>query len=584
MAESKSSSVGLFIPQTVAMGLMVWWAMNTPWPIQGSDLDLVNAAIWGFSGLVFVEWLTNTLRALAWLSDFRLKFKSSGHKGTARWATYKDIKGELSPHPSGSFWGLAKDRRKTPLFIPFESNALTIGPSGSGKFIYKACNDILSILCSKVIVDFKEEYLPVLQQALRDRGETIRTLIPVSQWGFSTDCLNPLDTIVADLYRSGGLRDIPDDLRELSMQVYPEPKGSSDDFYWRQGGRDLMALGSVIECMIEEKDATFERVSALIEDKEDFEKHLRWIIGIDSEGKPRPDGPMPIDKTTWAEMHDEKDIEEFARWIRLRSKATLNLMGEAETRTYNSFASGIQQALAPLAYGNFSKAMGRSTCDPNEIKDGIATYFIVPDLNRPESSAKFIQLMDWTIQRAMKRHPDRQQEYFRYLDEVANYTLHNLAGEISWSRAIGARTQFITQNFSALEARYGKQVVDALLSECEIIQILPGQRAPETLEMVSKRLLGTQSAMMSNLSQSDPDNSLNTNQHEDGRALADASEIKEMKEGILLVRNKPPILTEMLSYAEIDPYRDLAGANPYHGNKPYKRKVKLRLKKQEKKS
>ena len=54
----------------------------------------------------------------------------------------------------------------------------------------------------------------------------------------------------------------------------------------------------LIECMIEGRDALLMSVALMVDDREALEHNLRWVVGIDLEGQPLSDGPMPIEKCT----------------------------------------------------------------------------------------------------------------------------------------------------------------------------------------------------------------------------------------------------------------------------------------------
>jgi type IV secretion system protein VirD4 len=167
----------------------------------------------------------------------------------------------------------------------------------------------------------------VLKEVLEKRGETIRVLNPGGLWEEilgSGDCYNPLDIIVDGLERPGGLRDVPDDLREQSAQILPEPAQSDgENTYWREGSRKCMSIAMILQTMIEGRDATLSSVALLIEDRDALETNLRWIVGIDAEGNEQSDGPMPIENCAWAKTHDAADLAEFIQWVRAQARSLL---------------------------------------------------------------------------------------------------------------------------------------------------------------------------------------------------------------------------------------------------------------------
>jgi len=53
--------------------------------------------------------------------------------------------------------------------------------------------------------------------------------------------------------------------------------------------------------MVEEYDATLASIALLIENRDTLEKNLRRVVGVDLEGEPLSEGPMPIEQTPWAQ-------------------------------------------------------------------------------------------------------------------------------------------------------------------------------------------------------------------------------------------------------------------------------------------
>ena len=445
--------------------------------------------------------------------------------------------------------------------------------------IRKRYSNGLAIRASKVFSDFKGELVCILKKALEKRGEKVRVLNPGGLWNDyigESDCYNPLDIIADDLERPGGLRDVPDDLREQSTQILPEPAQSDgENTYWREGSRKCMGMAAILECMIEGRDATLASVALLIEDREALEHNLRWVVGIDLEGKPLPEGPVPIESCAWAQVHDAADLAEFIQWVRAQAHSLLSLMGNGESRTFDSFISGAQQALAPFAFGRLAPAMRRSTFSMNDLKNGDVptSLFIVADASRMEAYKSYIGLIQWCAMTAIKRHDNKGVPVYFIMDEATNYKIHSLVSLLTWGRSYGLRLHLIFQDISAFENTYGKTAVETLFSETEIKQFLPGQRSPRTLALVSQ-LLGEQSVMSAGLSPNE--NGLQENTSETGRALMTAEEIRRCKHSLLFIRQSPSALIEPVSIAEIDPWRKQAGINPFHG-KPFLRKIKIRL-------
>lgn len=566
---------------SIAAGL-VWWASNIDQPLAGGQIDWFSAFIYFMTALFCLQTVIRLLENLSHYMDLLGSRKVLGQKGTSAWAKVKEYKNALTKDKRGPFWGCVVDGSRLALFFDYASNVMTVAPSGSGKGIYSVVPNIMSIRHSKVVADFKGELICLCKAALEAREETVRMLNPGNLWSHiigQSDACNPLDIIAEDLKRPGGLRDVMDDLREMTAQILPEPDGKeTDNSYFREGSRRLIGDAILFEAMVDLHDATLSSVAVLIENRTRLEDTARWVAGVDIEGKSHADGPLPIEHTEWAKVHNPQDVTEFAALVRARAKNLIALMSGGDSRTFDSFITGAQQALSPFAFGHLASAMGRSTFRMSDLKKGDkpTTLFIVADASRMEAYKAYVGLMQWCCLTAMKRHSAKDRPVYFILDEATNYKINGLESLLTWGRSYGLRLHLIFQDFAAFERTYGKTALDTLLSETEIKQFLPGQRSPKTLELISRQMLGEQSVMAMSGNRSIEHLGLNETISEVGRPLATPDEIRRMKEGILFVRQYRPILFQPISYAEVEPWRSLVGVNPFHG-KRFHKKIKLRL-------
>jgi type IV secretion system protein VirD4 len=571
-----------FLKTLLITGGMVWVCLQLGPPIVGGEIQLWAALAVYLTLLGVIRLAICLLQFVILFLDWKSTRTVTGKSGTAGWARLKDFARELSRKYVGPFWGMNAGRDKTPLFADYSSNALTLAPAGSGKGICTVVPMGLSILHSKIYPDFKGELVCLLKKPLEKRGEIVRVLNPGGLWQDRIgegDTYNPSDIIVDDLYRPGGLRDLPGDLRELGKQILPEPSDrESENTYFREGSRSLNAFGMLVEAMIEGYDATLSSVALLIEDRTRLEDHARWIAGVDLEGKPHPGGAFPIEHAPWAKHHSPEDLQEFAKLVRARAMNILSMMGGADNRTFESFITGAQQALAPFAFGRLAPCMSRSSFSMNDVKEGKkpTNIFFVADASRMEAYKPYMGLMQWCCITAIKRHQNKECPVYFILDEATNYKINGLESLLTWGCSYGLRFHVIFQDLAAFERVYGKTALDTLLSETEIKQFLPGQRSPKTLELISKKLLGEQSIMSANLALPNNQDGVRENLSETGRTLMTEDELRRTDKGILFIRRSKPILFDPVSYAEVDPWKWQVGINPFHG-KPFRKKTKLHL-------
>lgn len=227
--------------------------------------------------------ISDTFAFLANVFERQAALTPTGLKGTAAWVTsLSEIKHDLIAKGWGPYWGAFKDRE---VMADFESNALTVGPAGSGKDVGEVQPQVLCIRRDKVVVDFKGSSTCVLADTLRARGETVRILNLGDMWSEivgESDAYNPLGIIADNFWREGGLLDVSDDIHELGLQLYPEPEGGSakdDNKYFRDGSRDLIGFAVQTCILIDGYMATLGDVAALLNDRESLLKHALWACG-----------------------------------------------------------------------------------------------------------------------------------------------------------------------------------------------------------------------------------------------------------------------------------------------------------------
>jgi hypothetical protein len=149
-------------------------------------------------------------------------------------------------------------------------------------------------------------------------------------------------------------------------------------------------------------------------------------------------------------------------------------------------------------------------------------------------------------------------------------------GHISYSRGYGVANIFVLQNDTAFEKTYGRGSFETLWNNCEIVLALPGQRGSSILSLLEKAA-GRTSYVAENKSSNTAfaeDGFSRASFSEDGKPVLDADEIRRSKKGLLSIRNNRLIQVDVTAYAAIDPIRDVAEINPFHG-KPFLQPVQV---------
>lgn len=163
-------------------------------------------------------------------------------------------------------------------------------------------------------------------------------------------------------------------------------------------------------------------------------------------------------------------------------------------------------------------------------------------------------------------------------DETTNAKIDKLPSLMTWGREYGIKLMLYIQSIGAFREVYGKEAVNTLLSETEIKQFLPGQRDPEMLDLI-ERLLGEQAVVAKNHNGNRKTFGIfGFGFQENSKPLLTADQIRRTDKAILFMRRNRPILTKLPPIASIHPWRKQIAPNPMHyGNKPYLKRIKLRI-------
>lgn len=584
------------IPAAIAMGAGAWFVLDhygLPLEVMLTEPIPASAAL--LLGMSALAGATDSLRLVARFIDWRNARKTTGLKGTAGWVrSLHEIRHDLVTKGWGPYWGTLNGKE---IIADFSSNAMTVAPAGSGKFIFVVANQVLSIRESKFVIDLKGEIACVLAKALRDRGEDVLVInLPdlwLDQLGAYDAEYNVLGLIVDNFTaRRNGLLDVSDDVHELTMQLYPEPassgSGGSDNGFFRGGSRRLIAFCIITTILVDGENASLSGVYLRLQDRKLTQQEALWASGrlevIDPVGE---DGDatlaeMPIKDSPWVGIHDADVLENFITYYRSLADGVADLYSAEDDRTLMSFLEGARQALArfnPSTRGHLKTA--RSTFRFADMKKGKkpTTVFLVGDATRVEAQKDLIGLIQWGFINEIKRAPDKQRPVYLIADDVCNSKINDTGSILIFGRGYGLRFHLIFQSFAAFRRVYGQDVLATLLSEAEIKCFLPGQREPEVLSYLEKQL-GQQSLMVRG-NRGDRASGVfgmgDYDLREEGRAMLTSDEISRLDRTLLSIRRNKWILTDLpLSYAQIAPFKRLADINPFHGKRFIKR-TKLRL-------
>ena len=504
-----------------------------------------------------------------------------GLRGCARWASWRSLRKEIPKHGWFPYWGTYAHgffHRGKIVMSDYESNAMSVGFSGSGKGVCVVQPSAMAIRHSKLFMDLKGNYDCILKPPLTERGEIFHTLNIGGLSHIKNGAgYNPSDIIFDDFMRAGGLSDAVSDAEEFAAQLHPEKNNGTDSF-WPIGSQDLIAV-ALIQCvLVHGKDSNLGLASQLLLDRAAFLHDMRWVAGQlqDDNGNPLP--AMPLERSPLLARHAQEDKAHFMAFYRARAASVADLLAAENNKMAESFITGARQAMRAFRLGSrANKTLAKSTLRFSDMKEnGVpVNVAIVVDPTRLASQQPVAALLQCCALIELRRSKGMHPVYI-FADECTTFKIHDLAKLLTYGREYRIRMHLIFQSISAFRAAYGQDALGTLLSETEIKQFLKGTREPETLDLIEK-MLGQRSVVAkSHNGQTDALGLKGFGYAEDGTKLLSADEIRRLDKAILFIRDKHAVLTETPPIAAIYPWRKQTGINPFFG-KPFLMPIKLRI-------
>lgn len=477
--------------------------------------------------------------------------EATTQRGSASWATSKELKRAGLYNTSGVFLGC--DTGGRPLFFDGEIHGLTLAPAGSGKTIAFSvpalCHSSLPIIVS----DFKGT-LAVMTKSLREKQHR-QQVFSVNPAHLYTDQLgtparfNPLQILLDDWMMPERNKDLIADSHAIALQLCPEPAGTTENTFFRNGSRKILVL--ILVYLI-----TFHGAGkAVLSEVLSLLRNVKQLIEVCEVAM-----ASPILNGELADMAAE-----------LHYKLTAQ-----DTRQVDSFLEGAVQALSAFSSSGWL-AESTSTCDFRfkDLKECPATVYLIADPTKMKVFAPWMGLMGWAAITELTRCQNTKPVFF-LLDEATNFRIENLSNSLTGLREFGIRVWFVIQELEEYARVYGRESLETLLSQTEAKQIF-GASGAKSCELFS-RMLGEQTvkAVNVNLGRTRYDPVIQS-VSEQARRLLTPDEVRQFTDTILFIRNLPPIHAIKTGYHYVKPWSDWVAANPLFGSK-LQGKTRVRLK------
>jgi len=510
----------------------------------------------GLSGMAALGGAFSLLRAtrLA-IKDYRLRrdlaiseAKSDDH-GSAREATPEERTAAGMDDPaSGELLGtdLRGRRVHRQKGAPF---ALIEKPPGVGKTVNLVLPSIMHramLGYSLVIPDVKNELSVMLSEALRVQGIETWSVNPARQFLATTGNveLNPYQSLIDATYSDTFWRDavrIAADYAALHLPINKDEKNP----YFAHGSRRAILFALLYLVLVDPARCTPTGVYKLLADPEAFLGCCEHIQHFESS---KPDDPI----------------------LKVAKLEARNMLHRAQFNSENfaSFLEGAsQQFMSFNPAGHLGQYGSNAIHNLSAIRDRQIVLFIQIPLSHLREFGFLVSLLTYNVMAVCKTKPNGHPVHI-VGEEALNFRLHDLVSDMETMRGLGVTADFYITSFAGLERHYGKEAAAAIESYADV-RIYGGLNSYARAKHVSDMLADETVRKQDPTYRSNDLDDLNISSKEMGRRIMTPDEVLSMPKGQawMFARGMRPIRLQMLSYAEVSPWRDWVGESPITGTR-----------------
>ena len=537
--EQRQDSSSLLLTFLLTL-LFVWGYMKTQYLINAGNP--IPPLLLGFLAVICGFKTINL--SVSSLNNYLLRreaLKASIRRGSASWATEKEIKNAGLYKPDGVFLGC--DQTGKPIFFEGETHGMTLSPAGGGKTVSFAIPALCHLPLPMIVTDLKGT-LAVMTHELREKQHKQSSLFlnpahlfpgilpPPSRYNIG-------QILIDDWKNEAGHKDLIADAQAIAFQLCPDPPTKGENQYFRNGSRKLIVFGLVFLVTHKSEDqVTLSQLLKLLKNVSNLME--AFYISACSDVLNGDLADMANDLLKKFESDDKKQVE--------------------------SFREGALQGLEPFAPSGWL-AESTSTCDFRfkDLKDNPATVYLIADPTKMKVFAPWLGLLCWAAITELTRCQNTKPVFF-LLDEATNFRVEGLSNSLTALREFGIRVWFIIQELEEYVRTYGRENFETMLSQSEVKQIF-GVQSPKTADLVS-RMLGEETIKTPNFNLGhDKSDQVTVSVSESSRRLLTPDEVRRFPDTILFIRDQPPIRAHKIGYHEVKPWSKWVGINPLFGKK-----------------
>jgi type IV secretion system protein VirD4 len=330
--------------------------------------------------------------------------EATTQRGSASWATSKDLKRAGLYNTSGVFLGCDTEGR--PLFFDGEIHGLTLAPAGSGKTIAFSIPAFCHSSLPMIVSDFKGT-LAVMTKPLREKQHR-QEVFCVNPAHFTRIILvhRPVTTLFKSCSMIGWTRKEQRPDRRCAIHciaALPRTGYTGENTFFRNGSGKYWFWFHILIAFHGAGKATLSEALSLL-------RNVKELIEVCEVAM-----SSPILNGELADMATE-----------LHYKLTAQ-----DTRQVDSFLEGAVQALAAFSASGWL-AESTSTCDFRfkDLKEIQATVYLIADPTKMKVFAPWMGLMGWAAITELTRCQNTKPVFF-LLDEATNFRIENLSNSLT---------------------------------------------------------------------------------------------------------------------------------------------------------
>lgn len=516
-------------------------------PYLGYQADWVLSVLYVAAAL---QGITAFLCLVRFWRNQRNRYRAYNHsinsKGSARWATSKDIKraGLYRLNTCGVFLGT--DTWGNPINDRSESHIMVEAPTGSGKTSGFIKPNVFHNDQSQIIIDINGDIAKSTVHAVQKyQGKDVIIVDPMGvlkgEFGKSAR-YNPLSRLV-DYWQSG------DQLQHQKMVIkisefvhsrFPKPKGDGgNDHFRKEAIKWVECLISYMVTHLPAEEITDTKILEILRSELDFEEALQIACCSNVLGN---------------------DLASMAGAI----------LGQLENKNDHGYSKSIRDvALQGFNFATRSGALAEAVSKSDFSIKNLQTkptnlYLIIPP-DMMQVCKPFVESFFWAVIDEIISSCNKTPLLF-LCDEATNFKIPDMSRNLTLLRNYYCKFIILIQDHKEYANVHGDAAKDVLFSQTGT-KLITNPQSPSSMDLASQ-LCGDATIIVSSSNTgkawTDP---VSTQTSEQNRKLLTPSEAREACYCVIIYKNLPPIKAFLMPFFLVSPWQKWGGESQRSNHK-----------------